>query len=91
MLAVVDNDVVHEVDTDQLATFHKSSREIDVLGARLRIAARVVVDHKDSRCGSTYGGLHNLARMHERSVEASNRDGDYSDDEVLGQDAPFLP
>jgi len=39
--AVADNHVVHKVDADQLTTFREPSGKFDILGARLRIAARV--------------------------------------------------
>src|SRR5438552_2728150 len=69
-----DDDMIEHADPDRLSDLRETTRDAEVLVARLGIAARMVVDQHDAGGGVEDGGAEDLARMDDRRVETADRD-----------------
>ncbi len=65
---VADHDVVEDADADDLAGPLEPSRDRAVLGRRVRVARRVVVDEDQRRGVRKDRGLEDLPRVNERGA-----------------------
>ena len=78
MYAVANDDVIADGDAEKLASADESTRELDVVDARCRVAAGVIVGDDDGGGVGQNGHLENFARMDERGVELAAADFGYS-------------
>src|SRR4051794_35916632 len=72
--ARADHDVIDDVDPDDLADLVEAVREGDVLGARPRIAARVVVHEHAGARRHAHERPEHLARVHVDARDRAARD-----------------
>jgi hypothetical protein len=60
---VSDHDMIEHANTDDFANFLQTFGEVDVFGARRRIAARVIMDENHGSGGLSNYWIKNFARM----------------------------
>src|SRR4030095_9385896 len=68
---VTDHDVVEDAHSHDIADFFEAFGDIDVLGARRRIAAWMVVDEDNRRGGFPNDRIVNFTRMNQRRGQRS--------------------
>ena len=78
-----DDDVVEEIDFDGAGGVAEDARELDVGGARRRIAAGMVVRADDGGGGFANGGAEHFARMRERGGGSAGTDFDAAKETIF--------
>ena len=77
-----DDQVIQHFDAHDLACLDHAFRQIQILPARGDVAGRMIVRQDHAGSGGSHGREEHLARMHQRGVEAPDRNVFPADDLV---------